>query len=197
MLFPIPHFPTLTSPSLPNSTLPWHTSPTIRLSYNLSHFSLKIIAQLYLSYATTPYPQLSKHTYSHHKLYISTHSYKCIRQWVGFVRIFHECEGGVEKSFPRITNWHNKACRVMTICNRETWIFLSHPHTSNVFYFLLITKCLIYVGKTQKRIPENPKYAEMRHGDVILTLQWRHKSTWGQRAGVLFLSFPRAGTGAR
>ena len=31
----------------------------------------------------------------------------------------------------------------------------------------------------------------MRHGDVILTLQWRH----GSSASVCFLSFPRAGTG--
>ena len=28
-----------------------------------------------------------------------------------------------------------------------------------------------YIGKTLKRTLENPEYAEMRHGDVILTLQ--------------------------
>ena len=28
-----------------------------------------------------------------------------------------------------------------------------------------------YIGKNVKRLPENPEYAEMRHGDVILTLQ--------------------------
>ena len=28
-----------------------------------------------------------------------------------------------------------------------------------------------HIGKTKIRLPENPKYAEMLHGDVILTLQ--------------------------
>ena len=28
-----------------------------------------------------------------------------------------------------------------------------------------------YIGKTLKRLPENPEYAEMQHGDKILTLQ--------------------------
>ena len=36
---------------------------------------------------------------------------------------------------------------------------------------------------------------EMRHGDVILTLQWRHGSTCGHHAAVHFLSFPQVGTG--
>ena len=41
-----------------------------------------------------------------------------------------------------------------------------------------------YIEKTCKRLPENSEYAEMRHGDVILTLHWRHESAWGQRAAV-------------
>ena len=49
--------------------------------------------------------------------------------------------------------------------------------------------------KTRKRLPENPEYAEMRHGDVILTLQLCHGLTCAQRAAVHFLSFPRAGMG--
>ena len=31
----------------------------------------------------------------------------------------HECEGGIEKSVPRITDWHNEACQVMTNSDRE------------------------------------------------------------------------------
>ena len=31
------------------------------------------------------------------------------------LRIYHEYEGGIEKSVPRITHWHHEACRVMTI----------------------------------------------------------------------------------
>ena len=46
-----------------------------------------------------------------------------------------------------------------------------------------------------KRLPENPKFAEMRLGDVILTLQRRNRSTCGQHVAVRFLSFPRAYTG--
>ena len=30
------------------------------------------------------------------------------------IRIYHECEVGIEKSVPRITDWHHEACRVMT-----------------------------------------------------------------------------------
>ena len=49
--------------------------------------------------------------------------------------------------------------------------------------------------KHEKRLPENPQYAEMRHDGVILTLQWHHGSTCGQRAAVRFSSFPRASKG--
>ena len=30
------------------------------------------------------------------------------------IRIYHECEGRIEKSVPRIAVWHHEACRVMT-----------------------------------------------------------------------------------
>ena len=45
----------------------------------------------------------------------------------------------------------------------------------------------------ERRLSENPEYAEMRHGDVILTL---NDVTDRRTASVLlFLSFLRAGTG--
>ena len=53
--------------------------------------------------------------------------------------IHHECEGGIEKSVPRITDWHHEACLVMTIGECEGLIFLSHPHMNNGFFFLLTT----------------------------------------------------------
>ena len=53
------------------------------------------------------------------------------------IRINHECEGGIEKSVLRITVWHHEACRVMTNSDQEGWIFLSHPHTNNGFFFFL------------------------------------------------------------
>ena len=60
---------------------------------------------------------------------------------------------------------------MMTIGDREGRIFLSHPHTHDGNFFLLTTKYLILYYKDMKKLPENPELAEMRHGDVILTLQ--------------------------
>ena len=39
-------------------------------------------------------------------------SFPCgaIRNWKYTIRIYHVCEGGLEKSVPRITVWHHKAC---------------------------------------------------------------------------------------
>ena len=88
----------------------------------------------------------------------------------GIIRIHHECEGGIEKSVPRITDWHHEACRLMTNGDHEGRIFLSHPHTNNGFFFLLTTKYLILYWKNMKRLPENPEYAEVRRDDVTLTL---------------------------
>ena len=85
------------------------------------------------------------------------------------IRIYHEY--GIEKSIPRINHWHHEACRGMTISDPEGRIFLSHPHAINGFLFLLTTKYLICIGKIWKRLPENPENVEMRHGDIILTLQ--------------------------
>ena len=44
-----------------------------------------------------------------------------------------------------------------------------------------------YIWKTWKKLPENPQKAEMRHGHAILTLQWRHGSTCGQRKAEVWL----------
>ena len=42
---------------------------------------------------------------------------------VGTIRIYHECEGGIEKSVSKIINWHNEACQVMTIGDQGGRIF--------------------------------------------------------------------------
>ena len=36
-----------------------------------------------------------------------------------YIRIHHENEDGIEKYVLRITDWHHKACRVMTNGDRE------------------------------------------------------------------------------
>ena len=61
------------------------------------------------------------------------------------------CEGGVEKSVSRITDWQHEACRVMTNDDSEGWIFLSHPHRNNGFFFLLATEYLILYWKNIKK----------------------------------------------
>ena len=55
------------------------------------------------------------------------------------IRIYHECEGRIEKSVLRIAVWHHEACQVMTIGYCEGQIFLSYPHTNNGLFFLLTT----------------------------------------------------------
>ena len=53
-------------------------------------------------------------------------------------RIYHECEGRIEKSVSKIAIWHYEACRLMTNSDPEGPIFLAHPHTNNGFIFLLV-----------------------------------------------------------
>ena len=60
------------------------------------------------------------------------------------IRIYHECEGRIEKSVPRIDVWHHEACRVMTKVDPEGLIFLSYPHT-NIGFFFLLTSTVLYL----------------------------------------------------
>ena len=62
--------------------------------------------------------------------------------------IYHECEGGIEKSAPMITDWHHEACQVMTNGDPKGQIFLSHPHTNNGFFFLLTTNIASCIERT-------------------------------------------------
>ena len=64
-------------------------------------------------------------------------------QTVSYIRIYHECEGRIEKSVPRIKAWHHKACRVMTTGDPEGWIFyptltriMDSFSCSSLFYIL-------------------------------------------------------------
>ena len=58
----------------------------------------------------------------------------------------------------------------MTKSDPEGQIILSHPHMNNEFFFLLTTKYwILYWKNIEKKLPESPEFAEMRHGDVILT----------------------------
>ena len=47
------------------------------------------------------------------------------KEFFAYIRIYHECESGLEKSVPRIAIWHHQACQVMTTGDTEGRIFLS------------------------------------------------------------------------
>ena len=68
------------------------------------------------------------------------------------IRIYYECESGIEKSILRITDWHHEACRVMTNVDPEGRIFLYLPQTNNGFFFLLTTKYPILHWNNLKQI---------------------------------------------
>ena len=71
---------------------------------------------------------------------------------------------------PKDHRWHHEARLVMTNSDHEGRIFLSHPQMNNGLFFLLITKYRILYWKKHEKASRT-KYAEMRHGVVILTLQ--------------------------
>ena len=57
----------------------------------------------------------------------------------------NKLEGRIEKSVPRIAVWHHEACWLMTNGDPEGLIFLSYPHTSNGFFFLLTTVFYLFM----------------------------------------------------
>ena len=73
------------------------------------------------------------------------------------ISIYHECEGRIEKSVPRITVWHHEACQWMANGDPERLIFLSYCHTNNGFFFLLTT-VFLFLNKLSKV----PEYAKMQ-----------------------------------
>ena len=62
-----------------------------------------------------------------------------VLRFIIVIRIYHECEGRIEESVPRIAVWHHEACLVMTNGDPEGHIFLSYPNTNYGFFFLLTT----------------------------------------------------------
>ena len=92
------------------------------------------------------------------------------------IRIYHECEGRIEKSVPRIAVWHHEACRVMTNGDPEGQIFLSYPRMNDGFFscsplFLSINLFIL------NKLPEVPEYANMQFHmmtllDVLGKIAW-------------------------
>ena len=73
------------------------------------------------------------------------------------IRIYHEYEGRIEKSVPRIAVWHHEACRAMTNGDPEGRIFLFYLNTNTGFFFLLTSVFLF-----QNKLPEVPEYAKIQ-----------------------------------
>ena len=79
------------------------------------------------------------------------------------IRIYHECEGMIEKSVRRIAVWHHEACRVMTNGDPEGRIFLSYP-TRIMDSFSCLPLFLF-----KKKIPEVLEYAKI-HFHMLTSL---------------------------
>ena len=77
------------------------------------------------------------------------------------IRIYHECEVGIEQFILRITDWHHEAYQVMTNRDCEGRIFLSHPHTNNGFFFL-------FTIKKPHFYTVNPHYTDTLYNSKIL-----------------------------
>ena len=70
----------------------------------------------------------------------------CVHTLCENIRVYHACEGRIEKYVPRITDWRHRTCRVITIGDHEGQIFLSHPRTNSGFISLLTAKYLKIIG---------------------------------------------------
>ena len=67
----------------------------------------------------------------------------------------------------------------MTKGDREGRIFLPHPHTNNGFFSCSPLNTSFYIGKTWKRLQENPEFTEIRHCDVIFNISMTSQiSVW-------------------
>ena len=76
------------------------------------------------------------------------------------IRIYYECEGGIEKSAARITVWHHESCRGMTNVDHKVQIFRHHYPTNNKKKSgsSLSSAFLVF-----NKLTEVPEYAEMQY----------------------------------
>ena len=61
------------------------------------------------------------------------------------IRIYHECEGRIEKYVTRIAVWHHEAFPVMTNSDPEGQIFLSYHHMNYDFFSCSQLFLFIYI----------------------------------------------------
>ena len=94
------------------------------------------------------------------------------------IRIYHECEDGIEKSVQKITHWHHEICLVMINGDREGRIFLSQSHTKRGLFFLLTTWYLIWYLKNMKKVRKETKIRYQVSHLTQDTTQRSEKNTW-------------------
>ena len=60
------------------------------------------------------------------------------------IRIYHECEGRIEKSVPRIVVWHHEACRMMTNGDPEGRIFF-YPTLTRIMELIFCSPLFLFI----------------------------------------------------
>ena len=74
------------------------------------------------------------------------------------IRIYHECEGRIEKSVPRISVWNHEACRVMT--NGDFEGRMDSFSCSPLFIFIYLFIYLFICFKISFQKSPNSEYAK-------------------------------------
>ena len=106
----------------------------------------------------------------------------------------HECEDGIEKSVPRITDWHHEACLVMTIGDPRDRFF--YPISTWILdsFFCASLNTPFYIGKTWKKTSRK-SWIQWNAiwwfiFNITMTTRIDVRPTWGRRATVRFFIFP-------
>ena len=73
------------------------------------------------------------------------------------IRIYQECEGGIENSVPRVTDRHQEAVQVNTNGNPEGQMLLFHPHTIELMDSFSCSSFNTAFFIFKKRYPEAPE----------------------------------------
>ena len=83
------------------------------------------------------------------------------------MRIYHECEGRIEKSVPRIAVWRHEACREMKNGNPEGRIFF-YPTLTRIMDSFSCSRLFLIIYLFQNKFPEDPEYARIRFNMMTL-----------------------------
>ena len=78
------------------------------------------------------------------------------------IRIYHEYEGGIDKTVLRITDWHHGACPLITNGDHEDrFFYLTLTIIMDSFSCSSFNTTFVYLK--ENRFSKAPEYAWMRH----------------------------------